>query len=50
MSTIGVNAEGVDHAPDAILSRMEIELNGAAGAGIEAWPSLREAARGVAIR
>lgn len=48
MSTIGVNAEGVEHAPNAILSRMEIELNGAANAGIESWPSLREAARAVA--
>ncbi|MEO6577883.1 MAG: SIS domain-containing protein [Candidatus Limnocylindria bacterium] len=47
MSTNGVNAESVEHAPDAILSRMEVELTGAAGAGIESWRDIREAAREV---
>ncbi len=47
MSTNGVNAESVEHAPGAILSRMDVELNGAAGAGIDSWPSLREAAHGL---
>jgi glucosamine--fructose-6-phosphate aminotransferase (isomerizing) len=45
MNMNGVNAESVEHAPDAILSRMEIELTGAADAGLEAWPGIREAAR-----
>ena len=47
MSTNGVNSESVEHAPEAILSRMEVELKGAATAGIDAWPTLREAARGL---
>jgi glucosamine--fructose-6-phosphate aminotransferase (isomerizing) len=45
MSNDGVNAERTEHTPDAILSRMETELNAAAGAGIEAWPKIRAAAR-----
>jgi glucosamine--fructose-6-phosphate aminotransferase (isomerizing) len=45
MGTDGVNAESVEHTPSAILSRMEIELTGAAVAGIEAWPRIRDAAR-----
>jgi glucosamine--fructose-6-phosphate aminotransferase (isomerizing) len=45
VGTNGVNAESVEHTPEAMLSRMEIELTGAAGAGIEAWPRIREAAR-----
>lgn len=47
MSTNGVNADGVEHQPDAILSRMEIELSAAGAAGIEAWPQIREAARSI---
>lgn len=45
MATNGVNADTVEHSPAAILSRMEIELRGAAGAAIEAWPHIRDAAR-----
>lgn len=45
MSSDGVNAESVEHLPDAILSRMEIELTGAAAAGLAAWRQVRAAAR-----
>lgn len=47
MSTYAVNAESVEHSPEAILSRMEVELHSAASAGVEAWPGIREAARGL---
>ncbi len=47
MSTNGVNADGVEHQPDAILSRMEIELRAAGAAGIEAWPQIRVAASSI---
>jgi glutamine---fructose-6-phosphate transaminase (isomerizing) len=47
MSTNGVNADGVEHQPDAILSRMEIELSAAGSAGMQAWPQVREAARSI---
>ena len=45
MGTNGVNADSVEHSPAAMLTRMEIELTGAAGAGIEAWTQIRDAAR-----
>jgi glucosamine 6-phosphate synthetase-like amidotransferase/phosphosugar isomerase protein len=47
MDTNGVNADRVEHSPGAMLSRMEIELNGAAAAGTETWPQIRDAARQV---
>lgn len=45
MSNDGVRVESVAHSPEAILSRMETELTGAAAAGLAAWPRIREAAR-----
>lgn len=45
MGTNTVNADGVEHAPEAILARMEIELSGAARAGVESWSAIRGAAR-----
>ena len=45
MSDDGVNAGSVEHSPDAILSRMEIELTRAAAAGLAAWNQIRDAAR-----
>lgn len=45
MSNDGVNAERIDHTPEAILARMEVELTGAAKAGVETWPHIRSAAR-----
>lgn len=45
MSDDGVNADRTEHTPDAILSRMDMELSRAADAGTDAWPRIRDAAR-----
>lgn len=44
MDLTNVNGAPVDHTPEAILGRMEVELLAAAGAGIERWRAIRESA------
>jgi glucosamine--fructose-6-phosphate aminotransferase (isomerizing) len=44
MDLTNVNGSTIDHTPEAILDRMEVELLAAAGAGGDRWGAIRESA------